>query len=46
VAERWRRWRDEAVSYAGAGALCAVVLWCQLRCLGVADPWVAAWLAR
>jgi len=46
VAERWRRWCAEAVFYAGAGALCAVVLWGQLLRLGVADPWVAAWLAR
>jgi len=46
VAEEWRHRRDEAVFYAGAGALCAVVLWYQLRCLGVVDPWVAARLAR
>jgi len=46
VAAEWRHWRDDAVFYAGAGALCAVVLWFLLRCLGVSDPWVAAWLAR
>jgi len=34
------------VFHAGAGVLCAVVLWFLLLCLGVSDPWVAAWFAR